>query len=271
MSTIVLRVRHTPPLRVDLRDVLPLRLAALAADGIARLPVWHGNERLALADLFQIEVRGGDSAVLRFEGDCSRLDRIGAAMDGGRIEIDGSAGDYLGLQMTAGEIRCAGNAGMFAGCEMAGGRIRIDGDAGDFAGAALAGSMEGMRGGELVVRGNAGQRLGDRMRRGLLVVLGSAGDFAASRLVAGTIAIGGAIGVHPAYGMRRGTLVLARARPELGPTFLETAHDITVFWRLLASRLAKFGAPFDALARRVPRRRVGDLAAGGLGEVLDPG
>jgi formylmethanofuran dehydrogenase subunit C len=268
VSEIVLRVKRAPALRVDLRGVLPQRLATLSRPQIERLTVWHGNEPLALAELFDVGMRDEAGATLRFEGDLARFDRIGAALDGGRLEVAGSVGDYVGLQMRAGSIRVAGGAGLFAGGEMAGGELTIAGDAGDFAAAALPGSMEGMRGGRLVIGGNAGERLGDRMRRGWIAVHGDAGAFAGARMIAGTIAIGGAVGTHPAFGMRRGTLLLARAQPVLAPTFVATAHDFSAFWQLLARELAALGAPFDALAARTPARWVGDLGVDGLGEVL---
>jgi formylmethanofuran dehydrogenase subunit C len=106
------------------------------------------------------------------------------------------------------------------------------------------------------------------MRRGLLVVYGNTGDFTASRLVAGTIAIGGTPGAHPAFGMRRGTLVLAQRRVELAPTFVPTSHDFAVIWRLLARQIAALGGPFETLATKMPQRQVGDLAVDGKGEVL---
>lgn len=270
MSGIVLRLKVAPALRVDMRGITPHALAGLSREAIGRVTVWHGNEATPLAEWFAVDVGGADGAAptLRLAGDLSRFDRIGTALDGGRIEIESDAGDYVGASMTAGEIRCRGSAGLFAGCEMAGGTVHVEGDVGDFAAAALPGSMDGMRGGELLVGGHAGQRLGDRMRRGLVAIAGDAGDFAASRMVAGTIAVGGRLGAHAAFGMRRGTLLLVRARPRLSPTFVPTTHDITVFWRLLALQLRSAGAPFAALGGAPPRRLAGDLAVDGKGEVL---
>ena len=270
MIEIALALKTAPKLRIDMRGITPVALAALNAESIAQQTVWHGNERLALGELFAIKERERreHAPTLRLVGDLGRFDRIGWAMDGGRIEIEGSAGDYVGALMTDGEIHCSGDAGLFAACEMAGGKLFIDGNVGHFAAAAQPGSMDGMRGGELTVKGNAGERLGDRMRRGLVGVLGNAGDFAASRMVAGTIAIGGSIGVHPAFGMRRGTLLLAQVQPQLGPTFVASVHDITVFWRLLARQITALGGPFESLGARLPRRWVGDLAVDGKGEVL---
>ncbi len=230
--------------------------------------VWHGNEQIALGELFDIDVRARDEPGIVFAGDLRRFDRIGWQLDGGAIEIEGDAGDYVGAQMRAGFIRVNGSAGLFAACEQAGGELDVKGNAGDFAAAALPGSMDGKRGGTFIVRGNCGERFADRMRRGTAIVFGNAGDYLASRLVAGTVVIGGDVGAQPAFGMRRGSLVLLQARPSFGATFVATAHDFTVFWALLARDLARFGGPLARLRRSAPQRYAGDIAVDGKGEVL---
>lgn len=283
-----LRLKAQPDFRVDFGGVLPVRLAAMGADDIARLRVRHGNEMLGLGELFDIAALGAGTVgqgeagragaeasgdvlpELHLEGDLSRFDAVGHGLDGGVLRIDGAVGDRLGLSMRAGEIRVGGNAGQLAGCEMAGGLIEIAGDVGDFAAGALPGSMDGMRGGTLIVRGHAGARCGDRMRRGTVVLHGDAGDFLASRMVAGTIAVAGRVGAHCGYGMRRGTLVFAGPPPAVPPTFVATHQDIVVFWTLLRRSLAYHGGLFAALPAPAPRRVVGDLAADGKGEWLLP-
>ena len=303
-----LRLKAQPDFRVDFGGVLPVRLAAMTADEVARVEVRHGNAMLALGELFDITALGsrasnlGEAAAgavggsnlpdagassgtspaataegsaepppeLRLEGDLSRFDAIGQGLDGGVLHIDGAVGDRLGLSMRAGEIRVQGAAGQLAGCEMTGGLIDIAGDGGDFAAGALPGSMDGMRGGTLIVRGNAGARCGDRMRRGTVVLHADAGDFLASRMVAGTIAVAGRVGAHCGYGMRRGTLVFAGPLPVVPPTFVATYQDIVVFWTLLRRSLAYHGGRFAALPARAPSRLVGDLAVDGKGEWLLP-
>ncbi len=266
MSGWKLALKQAPALRIDLRSVTPVALAGLPAGDVARLGVWHGNESVALGDLFTITPH--TDGELRFEGELARFDRIGWQLAGGAIRIEGSVGDYLGAGMSAGEILASGHAGLLAACEMSGGRLEIGGDAGDFAASGLPGSMDGMRGGTLLVRGNAGQRFGDRMRRGTALVFGDAGDFVASRMVAGTIAVAGRIGAHPAYGMRRGSLLALGPAPALPPTFVGNDVDIGVFWQLLSRDLARHGGAFAALPKRRVRRHLGDLAAGGKGELL---
>ncbi|HEU4459792.1 MAG TPA: formylmethanofuran dehydrogenase subunit C [Methylibium sp.] len=271
MSAWRLSLKQAPALRVDARGLSPAALAGLDAVAVGELALWHGNERVALGDLFAIEAHA-EEGELRLEGELSKFDRIGWQLAAGSLRIDGPVGDYLGAGMSAGAIVANGDAGVLAACEMSGGRLDVAGSVGDFAASALPGSMDGMRGGTFIVRGHAGERFGDRMRRGSAIVFGDAGDFVASRMVAGTIAVAGAIGAHPGYGMRRGTLLAAGAQPTVPPCFVGNTVDIGVFWQLLARDLARHGGPFAALAKRAaPRRFVGDLAAGGKGELLIAG
>jgi len=259
-----LRLRRPPPLRLDLRGITPLALAARSVSDVERRPVGHGNRLLPLAEFFSVSARDDDTLV--FEGDLARCDRLGWQMDGGRLVVDGAAGDYTGACMTAGEITVSGDSGALAACEMAGGSLTVAGSVGDFAASILPGSLDGMRGGQLVVRGRAGARLGDRMRRGTVVVYGDVGDFVASRLVAGTIAIGGRPGTHGGYAMRRGSVVFAGSAPQPLPTFVPAIADVPVFWQLLARDLARHGGPFDKLHMRRIERHLGDLGADGRGE-----
>jgi formylmethanofuran dehydrogenase subunit C len=113
------------------------------------------------------------------------------------------------------------------------------------------------------------------MRRGSVLVFGDVGDFAASRLVAGTLALGGAAGGHVGYGMRRGSVVLADAGAAFTPppSFVPAVADADVFWQLLARDLARLGGAGSVFAS-LPQRRIGrwlgDLAAGGKGELIRP-
>jgi len=266
MSGFTLKARVPAPLRLDLRGVTPAALAALAAGEVERVPVGHGDAFVPLAEFFHVESRADDVLVLA--GDLSRCDRIGWQMDGGTLIVDGAAGDYVGAGLRAGEISVKGDAGALAACEMAGGTLRIGGSVGDFAASTLPGSMDGMRGGTLIVGGNVGVRFGDRMRRGSALVFGDAGDFLASRMVAGTIAIAGRAGAHAGYGMRRGSVVFAGPPPGASATFVPAVAGAPVFWQLLARDLAQHGGAFASLASRGIERRLGDLAAGGKGELI---
>ena len=263
-----LRLRTAPGLRVDLRGITPAVCAALTVAQVERLNVTHGNETLSLADLFDVSQTEGATDALSLEGDLARFDRIGWQMSSGSIVVAGAAGDYVGGAMSGGAITVRGNAGDLAACEMAGGTLTVEGSVGDFAASALPGSMDGMRGGTFVVKGDAGERFADRMRRGSALVFGNVGDFPASRMVAGTVAIGGSVGAHVGYGMRRGSVVLAGAAPQIATTFVPALVDAAVFWQLLARDLARHGGPFAALLSRPITRHLGDLGAGGKGELI---
>jgi formylmethanofuran dehydrogenase subunit C len=266
------RLRQAPALRVDLRGITPFALAELSAAQVEQLAVGHGNEMLALAELF--DVAPGEEGVLRFEGNLEGFDRIGWQMEGGSIRVEGHAGHYAGGCMRGGELSIEGDAGLLAACEMAGGRIEVKGDVGDFAASTLPGSMDGMRGGTLIVHGNAGERFGDRMRRGTALIHGGAGAFLGSRMVAGTIGVGGSVGAHAGFGMRRGSIVFAEAGaafPEgVGSalTFVPNRAATPVFWALLARDLARHGGLFSDLAARRIERHLGDLSADGKGELI---
>ena len=266
MSGWTLRTKHEPTLRVDLQGLLPATLAGLSLAEIERLPVGHGAMLVPLGEFFHVAARADEALV--FAADLSRFDRVGWQMAARHVIVDGSVGDHAGGGMTGGELTVQGDAGVLAACEMAGGLLSIAGNAGDFAASTLPGSMDGMRGGTLVVRGHVGARFGDRMRRGTAVIFGDAGNFLGSRLVAGTIALGGACGAHPGYGMRRGSIVFVSAAPAAPPTFVPAIAGAPVFWQLLARDLARHGGAFASLPTRAMSRHLGDLAAGGKGELI---
>ncbi|MGD9833901.1 MAG: formylmethanofuran dehydrogenase subunit C [Piscinibacter sp.] len=266
MSGFTLTLKAEPALRLDLRGITPAALAAMDAAAVAKQPVGHGNGLVPLAEFFAVAPRSDDTLVL--QGELSRCDFIGWQMDGGTLIAEGSVGDYAGGAMKAGMLTVKGSAADLAACEMAGGTLTIEGHVGAFAASTLPGSMDGMRGGTLVVRGNAGARFGDRMRRGTALIFGDAGDFLASRMVAGTIALAGRAGAHVGYGMRRGSLVFAGAEPTVSATFVPAVAGAPVFWQLLSRDLARHGGAFGSLATRGIDRHLGDVAAGGKGELI---
>lgn len=268
MSALLLRLKQMPPQRVDVSALTPDRLAGRPIAEIARIELGLGRRRVAVADLF--EVQGSDAADLRFEGNCGRLDRIGAGMSHGRITVAGDAGDYLALGMAGGAVEVAGDCGSHAACELRGGFLRIGGNAGDFLGAALVGNPAGMRGGTVLVHGNAGDRAGDRMRRGMLLVAGDAGDYCASRMLAGTIAVLGRAGANAGFAMCRGTLLVRHLSGGLLPTFNDCGAYELGFLRLLLREWRGLPDPFGQLADAPTRvhRYMGDCGNGGKGEIL---
>ena len=268
MSGLTLTLRQPPPGRVDLSPLLPERLAGQSPAAIGAIALACGNRPLAAGELF--DIAAGDAGHLVIAGGSDRFDHVGRGMSSGRITVEGEVGAYAGLAMTGGELRITGNAGFATAAMMRGGLIVIEGDAGDFLGGTLPGEMRGMRGGLVIVRGSAGARVGDRMRRGIILVEGDLGDHATARLLAGTVIGLGSSGVYPGLGMKRGTLLLAKAPERLLPSFADCGRHELGFLALLFAHLSPRSPRLAALAPRLraTRRWVGDLAAGGKGEIL---
>ena len=139
-------------------------------------------------------------------------------------------------------------------------RIHVTANAGDFLGAALPGDPAGMAEGTVLVGGDAGDRVGDRMRRGLIAVHGRVGDIAASRMIGGTIVALRGCGADPGYAMRRGSLLLGHAPPNLLATFADNGTHELPWLRLLARQLRAAGAA--AGAAELPRRALDRLRLG---------
>jgi formylmethanofuran dehydrogenase subunit C len=265
VTAVILTFKADPGLPVDMTGVLPAALAGQPEGTATVMPLRVGNRQVPLGELFG--VRAGDEPDVVVEGATRRLDRLGAGMTVGRLDVRGDAGAYLGLGVSGGRIALSGNAGDFAGAAMRDGLITIAGDTGALLGAPLPGDPHGMAGGAILVAGDVGDRAGDRMRRGIVAVGGSAGAWLAARFIGGTIVLGGACGPWPGYGMHRGTVLLAQVPTEPPATFADNGiHDLP--WLTLLDRhLAALGWQGPQPARRV-RRLTGDVTAGGKGEFL---
>lgn len=262
-----LTLRESPPMPIEIGNLNPETLAALAIAEAERLPLAFGRRRAAVADFFKVE--GAPGSRLVFAGPCERLDGIGRGLASGEILVEGDAGAEIGAGQVGGEIRVAGSVGEEAALGMRAGTLTIAGNAGAFLGAPAPGERLGMRGGLICVGGDVGPRAGDRMRRGTILIGGNAGEACGARMVAGTIAVAGRLGALPGLRMRRGTII-ARSVPEGVPdTFAETGFvELTVF-KLLARRLAEAAPWLEALLMAQPlRRTAGDLAVDGKGEIL---
>lgn len=237
---------------------------------IERFEIFHGNQKLPIAEMFSISGDAADGAI-EFHGDLSGVHWIGAHMSGGSVRIHGNAGRHVGSQMKGGTIVVEGNAGGWAGAEMQRGLIHVHGNAGHLAGAAYRGSAKGMSGGTLLIDGNAGNEIGLTMRRGLIAVGGTAGDIVGFNMIAGTIVVLGECGIRPGAGMRRGTLALLGPNaPSLLPSFRFATTFRPPVLRLIARHLKANGFPADQdqLAARYDLYR-GDLVSSvGKGEVL---
>ena len=268
MSALTFVSRSLPPQRVDVSVLVPANLREKSRAQIRALPLYVGNRQVALGELF--DVKGGDIERIVFEGGGDRLDRIGGELDTGSIVVRGPVGAYLGIGMRGGRIEVHGSCGAYAASGLRDGVVAISGDAGDFLGAPLPGDMQGMRGGTVVVSGNSGARTGDRMRRGLILVRGNVGDYCGSRMIAGTIAALGECGEWPGFCMKRGTLLLPRGRADWPATFNDCGTHALPMLPLLVRSCRRLDPAFEALGEldgRV-RRLMGDLACGGMGEIL---
>lgn len=260
--------RHSEsPVPLEAPCIAPDRLAALSLAEIERLTVQHGNRTEPLAEHFRV---GGDPAdrVVEVDGDCSRVEFIGAKMAAGEVRVRGSCGMHAGAEMTGGALHITGHAGDWLGAEMRGGLIRVQGHAGHHAGAGYPGSRRGMRGGTLLVDGTAGDGVGAVMRRGLIAV-GGAGDFAGASMIAGSLFVFGATGRYVGAEMKRGSIVVVGPAPELLPTFVPSGEAEFPFLAVYCRRLAELG--FDPASRVKlvrTRRYAGDLVTLGKGEIL---
>jgi formylmethanofuran dehydrogenase subunit C len=271
LSALVFTLKQPLKQRVDCSALTPDGLRGKTGAAIQRVELPMGNTGITVGELFK--VTGRDVEHIIFSGECSKLDRIGAAMTGGKIIVESQAGDYAGLGMKGGMLYVNGGAGIFAACAMRGGVLQIAGDAGDFVGGGLPGDRRGMFGGTAIVKGNVGARAGDQMRRGMILVAGSAGEYLGSRMSGGTIVVMGEVSALAGYAMKRGTLLLEHMPNELPVTFNDCGVHPFGFLGLLLPAIQKHGEPFADLKfdGNRARRWMGDVANVGRGEILVSG
>jgi formylmethanofuran dehydrogenase subunit C len=216
MRTIVLRPRKSFDVSVEAEKVSPDVLAGLSPEEIRAQEVWEGNRKMTISDLFDVcaDSMPADpkDALIRLEGDFSKVKRIGENMSTGSIVVQGSVGMRAGAGMSGGLLDIKGNADDWLGMEMHAGEIRVFGDAGNYAGSGYRGEKCGMRAGEIEILGRAGDHLGDHMCGGSIRVSGDAGDFPGARNQGGTIFIGGRAYL-PGAEMTKGSItILGEAR-----------------------------------------------------------
>lgn len=231
--------QHTQPaIPLEAEVIAPNKLGGLAESAIARLPVYHGNQKAAVGDFFL--VKGKCNGEVRVDGDLSLVKLIGAGMTSGRLLIEGNVGMHLGAGMSGGEIRVDGSAGDWVGAEMSDGRIEVRGSAGHMVGSAIRGSSVGILGGEILIHGNAGNEVGSAMRRGMITIGGDCGDYAGVNLRAGTVIVLGKLGIRAGAGMKRGSIV-SMHDAELLPTFSYACTYQPLFLRPYLRHLQQSG------------------------------
>jgi len=255
---IALTPRRRFKVPVEAECVAPDNFAEKSVDEIAKLPIWEGNNKRLLSELFKIESRTDEPSnetIIQIYGDVSKVRRIGAKMCQGKIIVDGDAGMHLGEEMEGGTIIVSGNAGSWTGSMMKNGTIEIKGDAGDYIGASYRGSTRGMNGGTIVIHGNAGNELGCFMRKGLIKVGGNVGQFVGMHMKDGTIFIQGNSDGRAGAKMIEGKIIVCSQIPSILPTF--TIDSISPSTKIDSEKIE---GPFY--------RFIGDLTENGNGKLF---
>ena len=100
--------------RADFGAVLAGSWSALSPAELARRPVMvEGAAAIPLGDLFAVS--GTASALIRFEGDLRRVDRLGAGLSEGTVVVESGVGHEAGIGMSGGVLDVRGNAGWSPG------------------------------------------------------------------------------------------------------------------------------------------------------------
>lgn len=261
-------------LPIDVRNVR----GGESAQDFEKTLIHVGNERVALAEVFDIQGDSLEDANVIWNGDLSNVSHIGYANKSGTVTVEGDAGDHVGTKMSGGEIVVKGSVRDFAGTEIQGGVIRIAKNAGDFVGGPLSGSKLGMNRGAIFISGNTGGYTGRAMRRGTIVVGGTSGPGLGMDMIAGTIVAFGELNTIPGVNMKRGTIIAANADSAIkfpGANFgfsgraLPPVIPIIANWLTTQNqqwRIANFDT--ECLINRKFDQYACDLVNGGRGELF---
>jgi len=225
---------------------------------IKSLPVWEGNKRRRLDELFMVEYANeheDDKTSIKLSGDLGRVRRIGYGMTHGKMMIEGNVGSFLGGNMKGGSIMVHGNTGSWLGSSMRGGKIEVMGDAGDYIAAPYRGSTEGMKSGEITIHGDVGNEAGNFMRGGFIKIEGNSSQFLGIHMRDGTILVNGNSDRRVGPEMANGRIIVCGHVPDILPTF--TIDDIRPSVKIDSERI---NGPFY--------RFVGDLAENGEGKLF---
>ena len=254
---------------VEIEGLTPTWAATKSLDEIRQFEIFHGNQKLPLSEMFDIE-GNADDLQLDFHGDLSGVHWIGAKMSEGKITIHGPGGRHIGSEMSGGEILVEGDAKGWVGAEMHDGLIHVKGNAGHLIGAAYRGSTKGMTGGTILVDGDVGNEVGLTMRRGMIAIGGRAGDMLGFNMIAGTILVFGECGIRPGAGMRRGTLgLLGPNPPAMLPSFRFACTIQPQVMPMMLRQLQNQGFTFQENHLQAAYDIYnGDLVALGRGEIL---
>lgn len=230
---------------------LPIEAETVTPETLSKtvnVPVYVGNQRMMLSDVFDIRVDGeaaGPSATeIVIIGDASRVKRVGEYMTNGRIVVEGSIGMHCGDFMAGGVIEIFGDAGDWLGREMLGGSIICHGNAGNYCGSGYRGGRKGVRGGSILVEGSVGDYCGEALFGGTVHVKGDAGLHAGVNMKGGELIIEGDTTL-PCGDMFGGVCTIFGHADDFMPTFREVGSEVvdgallTVFEGDLAHRNGK--------------------------------
>jgi len=145
--------------------------------------------------------------------------------------------------------------------------VTIDGNVGDDLGAPYIGRLSGMSGGTVLVCGTAGRYAGFRMRRGTILILGDCEGGLGLEMVAGTLIVGGSARGEVGASMNRGTIILGHLAEFSEICFTRPRECRLGIARLIADQLPEEAASIAKMLRGPIWRRLGDLSAGGKGEI----
>ncbi|MPM98944.1 Formyltransferase/hydrolase complex Fhc subunit C [bioreactor metagenome] len=227
MQVVKLFLKKANKIPIEADNVNPDNFAGKTAEEIKATPVWYGNGQCSLGDFFTVEVEGSDSVEntkIVFDGDVSRVKRIGQNMTAGEIEINGNVDMHCGFGMNGGKIVINGNADSWLGCEMSGGEIILNGNASYYVGAGYRGESCGMRGGKITVNGSTKDYLGEHMCGGEILVKGDVGRLPAISNNGGKIVIEGSA-TMPASEMKNGTVIIKGEVFDLLPSYKEEGME----------------------------------------------
>lgn len=207
MTDLALIAKRQFRIPVTAECISPDFVASKSMRELKMAKVWEGNRIVKLSSLFSIDGDPGsrpDDCTIRISGNVGAVRRIGYAMTGGSILIEGEAGMYLGERMKGGTILVTGNAGSWLGTEMRNGLIEVKGNVGDWVGGSARGGRKGMRGGKITVHGNCGTEAGAWMQNGMIRIKGCCDVYAGIHMKKGTLLVegncAGRVGAHMSNG-----------------------------------------------------------------------
>jgi formylmethanofuran dehydrogenase subunit C len=224
LKEIILKPKYKFNVPVESRYISPDSFAGKTLEEIGKLPVYEGNRKKVLGELFTFEGETGKTPAethIIIEGDVEKLRRVGESMTDGKITVKGSIGHYVGFKMKGGNITIHGNVGLWLGGKMKNGTIEVFGNAGDCVGGSLRGEKpgKGMKKGTILIHGNAGAEVGRGMKGGAILIDGNVGPLPGVDMAGGSIGVKGDCEGKPGARMTGGRVVILGKVPDILPSF----------------------------------------------------